>query len=332
VLVPFREVKGDELLDTGGRRDAGAPFRRQVLGRARELAMFLDEARLAVEDPRASGERRERSVILLALVEIGRVRELLAGAGVDESALEIRGLSHGAVGEGNQILAPVLEEKPLQIAEPGARAHPHRRDCIGPNVKRRRLLEGEREDGNAVVESHGPHPEIGLVEEDVTWKLAILEGLSPVPSRLKPEAYEFPRMDLVYDKDRSAVADAIPANAGDHALDVGAEARRTVERARSRRADRRAQEPEEPADVIDVSVRDEDVRHLVDDPRGKPCGLSEIEKKAALAMSKADVEQRVAEDSVDEKRLRRAQRQNRRAQLGGAIPRPQVGLRGFNGG
>jgi hypothetical protein len=93
VLVPLGEVKGDELHDTGRGRDAGASFRRQVLGGARDLAILLDEARLAVENSRPVCERRERSMI--GFVEIRRTRASLDGI---DGRLRVRGLALGPIG------------------------------------------------------------------------------------------------------------------------------------------------------------------------------------------------------------------------------------------
>ncbi len=117
-----------------------------------------------------------------------------------------------------------------------------------------------------MVERHRSHPEIRLLEKHVASKLTGFEPFA-FSAGLQAEAREASAVELAHDEHRTPVADAIPVDTGDHPLDVIRETGGAVQRARPRRADRRAQQPEEPTDVIDVGVGDEDVRDLMDDPR-----------------------------------------------------------------
>ena len=75
---------------------------------------------------------------------------------------------------------------------------------------------------------------------------------------------------------------------------------RAVQAADGALADAHAQEGEEAADVVDVGMADEDVRHLVCKPGRQARTIAEIEEKAAALMPHADVQQRISEDPVHE--------------------------------
>src|SRR3990172_5445508 len=63
----------------------------------------------------------------------------------------------------------------------------------------------------------------------------------------------------------------------------------------------------------------------MDDPRRKPRRLSEIEQKAPLPVPKADVQQGIAEDPVDQEGLRGCERHDGRSQPDGAGAGPEIG-------
>jgi hypothetical protein len=119
---------------------------------------------------------------------------------------------------------------------------------------------------------------------------------------------------------RTAVPDAIPADSSDHPFHVGCDARRSIDPARSWRAYRGTEEPEKPAEVIEVRVGDEDVRHLMGDASGESSRIAQIEEETSLAVAKTNVQQRISEDPVHEKRLGRRERHDGRKEPLPAAP------------
>ncbi len=81
--------------------------------------------------------------------------------------------------------------------------------------------------------------------------------------------------------------------------------------------------------MVDVGVADEDVADLMGDARGQTRPVTEIEQQAAPLVAQAQVQQRIAEDAVDEGCRRRADPCDgtRAAGVVGAGVRPHVGRR-----
>jgi hypothetical protein len=145
---------------------------------ARASSILFHEARLAVEDAGIGRERGKRVMVGRVLVEIGRVRQLLAWTGEDQGASRSEAFRLDPSGAEREH-RPGLRAEAASEGSTTVRALGRAQQSRLPDVKRPRLLEGEGEDRNSVVEPRRSHSEIWLLEEHVVSKLCFSSGSRP---------------------------------------------------------------------------------------------------------------------------------------------------------
>src|SRR5690606_14998417 len=110
------------------------------------------------------------------------------------------------------------------------------------------------------------------------------------------------RMELRDREARRALAGTVPVHAADETRDIRRDAGRTVYPANRRLADSETQQSQEPADMVDVRVRDEDVGDRVRGARVELRRLADVEQQRAARMTELHEQQRIAEDAVQQRR------------------------------
>jgi hypothetical protein len=163
----------------------------------------------------------------------------------------------------------------------------------------RMSLEGEGENWNSMIQYGSPHPKVGGIDQDPVGNL-FAPQVSKLFACLDTAAEQVFSMKLPELEHGGFRADSVPADAANEACDMPGKPRRTAESADSGRLDARAQKPKKSTDVVHVRVAHKDVAHLMYDLHRETAAVTEIQQQAVPALAQPDMQQRVAEETIDQ--------------------------------
>src|SRR5436309_2868977 len=198
------------------------------------------------------------------------------------------------------------DHRRLELTHPWPDRQAHLGQAVLPHVDVHLFLDREAEAHDAVIERHGAHAKCRLVDQYALARFAraelfASEGFATAKTNLAQPAsgVELARVD----GEVGIVLHQVPGIRGELVLDLRHEALRPEEVHRRLASEPDAQPPVEAHEVIHVAVAHENMRQPQELARGERREIAQVEQQGALLEQDVDVQTRVAERRIDQRRL-----------------------------
>lgn len=196
--------------------------------------VLLAEGGFTEEGMGAPGKADQAFAIGFAVGQVGGIDQALAGLDEEQFRSQFAGLAAAAVRQLHGRFRPFGPDCLLEFSQPSAGFEPAGLQPVAPYMELQIRLEGEGEDGRAVIEFQGTNAEARPFQQQTFRCRPIFQCLDARKARLDAEAVQPVAVQFPDFEGRAACLDAVPEIAADKGGNVTGDAGWPVEPAGKR--------------------------------------------------------------------------------------------------